>query len=185
MSLEDLIREPWFYSSPGPLSLTYYGILILVGAYLCLRRVRYRRWPRLIALTDSFFLTSFIVLSCDAMWMGVCALRFLPSYPQDLFLVISVLARDFGWMLFCYLLMGKHFRQKVISFKRNTFYAYLVLLSFLCMNFALAPNPTFTDWTYAIRQGCDISVVLKALAFSYGVGKAVGVLVFWSWWTKS
>ena len=182
MSLDTLLRSPWFYSSPGPMSLIYYAILILVGAHLLLKRVTYKRHKLLMALTESFFIMGFIILSGDLIWMTICGIRFLPSYPDSLFQVFSVIGRDITGMIFCFLFIGSRFKEKIVSFKQTTFFAYVLLVGFLILDFAIAPDPTFTDWTYAVRQGCSTEHILKSLIFSYGIGKVFSTMLVWSWW---
>ena len=182
MSLDDLLCSPWFYSSPGPISLTYYAILIIIGAYLLTKRIQYTKRKWLIALTDSFFLNGFIILSGDLIWMSICAVRFLPSYPNSLIQVVSVLGRDVVGMLLCYFLVGNLIKKGVMEFKRSVFYAYVLLIGFLLVDFGMAKTPAWTDWTYAVRQGCSTSYILASLLFSYGIGKVLSTLLVWAWW---
>lgn len=114
--------------------------------------------------------------------MLVCAWRFLPTYPESLFQVVSVLGRDFVGMILCYFLVGGLIREGVIKFKNATLISYVALTSFLMITFAMAADPTWTDWTYAIRQGCSTSHILTSLLFSYGIGKVLSTLLVWSWW---
>ena len=182
MSLDDLLRSEWFYRSPGPISLIYYGTIILLGARILHRKVEYRRWSWLNSLTDSFFVNGFIVLVGDIIWITACATRFLGSYPIETFQVLAVFGRNFAGLLLCYLLTAKIFKQKIVSFKRTTFLAYVVLGGFFAFNFAVARDPAWTDWTLAIRWERPTIYILKSFLWSYGVGKAVGLLTFWTWW---
>lgn len=182
MDLDSLLRSEWFYSSPGPISLIYYAILILFGAYFLVKRVEYRRFKWLNALTESFFLNGFIILSGDLIWILICACRFLPFYPDNLFLVVCVSLRDFVGMILCFLLVGNHIRKGVIKFGKNTFMAYLLLIGFLLVDFGMATTPAWTDWTFAVRQGYSTSFILASLFFSYGLGKVFSTVLWWSWW---
>jgi len=182
MELGDILRNEWFYRSPGPMSLIYYGIIILLGARLLRKRVEYRRWSWLNALTESFFLNGFIILSCDFLWMLASGLRFLPSFPDSFWQVVFVLARDVVGCVFCFLMLRNRFKESVISFKDSTLTAYCALVLFLVILFVFAPNPTFTDWTYAIRQECSTERILNSLVYSYGLGKFVGAVLIWTWW---
>jgi len=114
--------------------------------------------------------------------MGICAIRFLPFYPESLIQVVSVLGRDVVGMILCYFLVGNLIKKGVMKFKRATFYAYLGLIGFLVVDFGMAKTPTWTDWTYAARQGCTTNYVLASLLFSYGIGKVFSTLLVWAWW---
>jgi len=184
MNFESIVRSPWFYSSPGPISLAYYGTITIVGAYLLTQRIQYKKRKWLLALTDSFFLNGFIILSGDLIWIGICAVRFLPSYPDSLFQVVSVLGRDVVGMVLCYFLVGNLIKKGIIKFGKNTLYAYLLLIGFLLVDFGMAANPTWTDWTYAVRQGCSTNYILASLLFSYGIGKVLSALLVYTWWKK-
>lgn len=182
MNFEEILRSPWFYSSPGPMSLTYYTVIIVIGSYILRKRLVYKKHAVIQSLTDSFFLNGFIILSGDFLWMLVCGLRFLPSYPESLFQVLTVLGRDIIGMILCYFLIGNHIRKGIISFKNITLISYTILIGFLVLTFSMAPNPTWSDWTYAIRQGCNTDYILLSLIFTYGVGKFLTSVLVWSWW---
>ena len=182
MNLDDLLRQPWFYKSPSPFSLLYYGVLVFLGARILLRRVEYRRWRWSNALTESFFLNGFIILSCDVLWMWASAARFLPDYPDSLGQVLAVLGRNVAGMAFCYMVISDRIKQDVISFKESTFGAYFFFIVFLTLLFTYAQTPAFTDWTFAVRMGASTQTILTSLIFSYGLGKAVGATLIWTWW---
>ena len=182
MELDDLLRSPWFYRSPGPLSLVYYFVVVSLGAHVLLSRVKYEKWPMLNAFSESFFVNGFIVLTGDFLWMLGSALRFLPEFPDSLVQVLAVLGRDLVGCLFCFLLVGNRFLDGTVGFKRKTFLAYVLLILFFVAVFGVAESPAFTDWTYAVRVGASTEAILTSLVVCYGVGKALGSLVIWTWW---
>ena len=182
MWLDDLFHSEWFYRSPGPISIVYYGVIILLGARLLQKRVTYRRWKWVNSLTESFFLNGFIVLSADLLWMLASGLKFLPSYPDSFCQVVLVLARDCVGMVLCFLLVGKRLLHSAISFKESTAFAYFTLIVYLVAVFGFASDPSVTDWTYAVRQGLSTDKILASLIFSYGLGKVVSAVLVWSWW---
>ena len=184
MNLDELLRSPWFYRSPSPFSLVYYGAIILLGARILLRRVEYRRWRWSNALTESFFLNGIIIVSCDFLWMWASAARFLPDFPDSLGQVLAVLGRDAVGVLFCFMLVGNRIKEDIVSFKESTFCGYFLLIVFLTFIFTFAETPAFTDWTYAIRVGESTRNILVSLVFSYGLGKAVGAVILWTWWKE-
>lgn len=184
MSLDELLRSPWFYKSPGPLSLFFYGTIILSGAWVLTKRVTYTRWKWVNAFTESFFLNGFIFLSGDLLWISASILRFLPMYPESLNQAITLLARDLLGLLFCFLLIGQRLKDKIISFKQHTFLSYFVLTSFFVICFLVAKDPTFTDWTYAVRVGASTETILVSLFVCYGIGKMLSVVLVYSWWKR-
>lgn len=184
MTLDDLLRNPWFYRSPGPLSLVFYGVVVVWGAHVLRKRVTYKKWGWLNSLTESFFLNGFIVLTCDVLWMSVSAIKFLPTYPEGALQVFFVFARDFACIVLCFLLVSHRLLDGVICFKESTAWAYFTLIVYLVAVFGFAQSPVQTDWTYAIRQGASTSAILTSLVFSYGLGKLVSVVLIWSWWRR-
>jgi len=106
----------------------------------------------------------------------------LHVYPVETFSVAAVVGRNSVGMILCYLLVGQRFKEKIVSFKKVTFYAYVLLTCFFVVNFMFAPDPTWTDWTLAIRYERDTMYILASLIVSYGVGKTLGAILFWSWW---
>ena len=187
MNLDELLRSPWFYRSPGPISIAYYCIIILLGTRILLKRgakYRFERWRWLFALTDSFFINGFIILSGDLLWITVCAARFLHVFPIETFGVLAVVGRNIFGMILCYLLVGRRFKEKMVTFKKSVFFAYVLLTCFFVVNFLVAPDPSWTDWTLAIRWGRDTTYILASLIVSYGIGKTFGTILFWCWWKK-
>jgi len=180
LNFDAVLRHPLFYSSPSPMSLLFHGLLIVWAGRVVYERVLYKKHGWLYSLTDAFFLVGFIVLSGDFIWMTVCALRFLPVYPDNWFLVVSVLSRDFVGMLLCYLLERTNIGS-IIQFKSVTYWSYVLLITFLVANFIYAADPSWTDWTYAIRQGMNTTYILTVFLINWIGGKLITVLLVWSW----
>lgn len=184
MNLDDVLRSPWFYKSPGPLSLIFYVSLLIYGAMKLRRQIHYEKHGWFWAFYESTLLMGFLVLGMDVIWMSVSALRFLPMYPRDLGLVFAVLGRDAVGMFFCYLFVGDRMKQGIISYKDSVALSYLLLTSYLVAGFSIAPNPSWTDWTRAIIQGAPTSQILIVLLLQFGVGKILTALAVWTWWKK-
>ena len=144
------------------------------------KQISYSKHPTLLSLTDSFFIVGFIILSGDLIWISLSGLRFLPSYPNNMYLVLSTVGRDVAGMCFCFLLeVGKI--GKLVKPKWHTVVAYIVLIGFLGYNFLIAPAPAWTDYTFAIRQNYSIDYVLKAFLVNWVGGKIFTGLVVYSW----
>ena len=180
MVFEELLRSPWFYSSPSPMSIIFHACIIWLGAIVLRERLEYKKHPILMSLTDSFFVVGFIVLSGDFIWMALCGLRFLPAYPDNLFLVLTTLGRDAAGMIFCFLLQ-KDKIGKVIKLKKNTVLWYVILIAFLGFNFLIATDPTWTDWTYAIRMGYNVDYIFKSFLVTWVGGKIMAAMLVYSW----
>jgi len=128
----------------------------------------------------SFFLIGFIILSGDFIWMLLSTVRFLPFYPDNLFLCLSVLGRDAVGMLLCFLLTHDKM-DKVLQFSQRTVLAYGFLILFLGFHFLIAETPAWTDYTFAIRQGYSFDFILSSFIATWIGGKVVTVLLVWSW----
>lgn len=180
IDFDAVLRHPLFYSSPSPMSLLFHGLLIFWAARIVRQRILYKKHSWLYSFADAFFLVGFIVLSGDFIWMTICGLRFLFFYPDNLFLVVCVLGRDVAGMILCYMLQRINIGS-IIQFKPITKFMYLVLIGFLTVNFAYAVDPTWTDWTYAIRQGKDTMYILTVFLVNWVGGKLITVGLVWSW----
>lgn len=173
---------PWYAKSPSVFTLVFWMILIVWGAHQLLKKVKYKRWKYLIALTDSVFVLGMVVLPLDLMWVVVCGLRFGMMFPDSVLQLFFCGLRDIMGIIFCYILIGKYFEQKIVKFKGKTVLLWIVNLVFLVVWFLYATTPAQTDWTYAIRYDYPLTIILTSFFISHIIGKSLAALIYFSVW---
>jgi hypothetical protein len=171
---------PWYALSPSIFTFIFWFILAVWGAKQLLKKAKYRRFKSLIALTDATFILGFIVLITDFMWVVVCGLRFGLFFQDSILQLLICALRDIFGLLFCYTMIFEHFKTKVIKLDHSTIMLCLTNLVFLVIWFSFAPNPAFTDWTYAIKYEYPFRIILTSFLISHGIGKSIVVLMYYS-----
>jgi len=175
---------PWFALSPSPFSIIFYLILTIWGAKQLLKRTEYKRWKRLNAFTDSLFILGFIVLLGDLTWVIFCGLRFGWAYPSSVLQVLFSGGRDVAGITFCFLLIGSHFKNGILTFGNKTWWLLIWNALFIFVWFLLAPSPAWTDWTFAIRHGFPLETVLTSFFISHVIGKLLVATTYYTVWRK-
>jgi len=173
---------PWYFKSHSIFTLIVWTVLIVWGTRQLLKNVKYKRWKRLVALTDSIFVLGLVVLPLDLMWVLVCGLRFGMMFPDSVLQLVFCGLRDIVGIILCYLLVGKYFEEKILKFNGKTVLLMTVNLAYLIVWFLCATTPALTDWTYAIRYDYPLTMVLTSFFVSHVVGKSLAGLIYSSIW---
>lgn len=144
---------PWFMLSPSPVSLAQYAILTWIVS-------RHLEGSRLIRWVQGFFVVAFFVLIGDAMWSGMCALKWISMFPDDSWQIIFSFGRDILGAGFMFIMMGDQFLEKKLIFTRKTMRWLLICFILQALWFDLAYSPAVTDYTFAWRHGYPLPVVV-------------------------
>jgi len=158
---------PWFMLSPGPASIAQYTILTLIGYRFFTQNIQYKRFSKLMALTDSAMLVGLFVLGTDAIWCAACGLRWTPLFPQDTWQITSSFLRDIVAAVFFLLFVGDYFRKGTLKVSFQTKYALLVCVVVMALWFELAPNIAYTDYIQAFQNGYSTQFILADFVFSH------------------
>jgi len=173
---------PWWALSPGPLTISIYTIMAFYGAY------RFNKTSKLLGAMDwvrctykCAFIVGLVVLPFDLIWTVDEALVFGHLYPGDLAELFPLFNMKLAVWILCWIESYKFFGDKGPLEKRNLMFM-IVFVFYLTAHFWLAPDPSWTDYTYAIRHGYD-NVLLSWL---FGpVGKSLQVGVYYGIWKKN
>lgn len=157
---------PWFMLSPSPVSLIQYAILTWMGSKYLRARIDYKH-PRIMSMVQSFLVVALFVVITDSFWAGLCALRFIPMFPQDALQIIFSFVRDVVGIILFFMLIGNYFRTGVLSFGLYVKAGLLLCLISQALWFGLAPSPAFTDYTFAWRYGYSLEHILIAWLLSH------------------
>jgi hypothetical protein len=158
---------PWWMLSPGPVSIAQYAILTLIGYRFFSKNVQYKRFSKLMALTDSAMLVGLFVLGTDTVWCAACGLRWVPLFPQDTWQITSSFLRDVVAVAFFFLFVGDYFRKGMLKVSFQTKYALLVCVVVMALWFGLAPSIAYTDYIQAFKRGYSAQFILADFVFSH------------------
>ena len=180
-----MIEVPFWARSPSPFTIAFWILLALWGNLQIKGKVIYKRFPRLVGLTDSALVVGLVAFSFDAIWVFCQVCKFGQLYPADIPEMYRCLARDFLLFFLCLILVSYSLiKKKVIGMTKITVVLLFLEYAFFFIWFVLAPDPSWTDWTYAIRYGYSGSRVVEAFTISHTIGKFIQGLIFISLWRK-
>lgn len=174
----------WFYRSPSPLTLIIYGLFSFYG-YRKLSKGTVKgtlKWF-LGDFTNALFILGVPVLIGDALWCIFSMLRFGYLFPGDVLMMVLCIARDLAGVFTCWLFVRKLFDHGVVGLTES-FWFWIVVVNgfFFAVWFGLAVDPSWTDWTYAIRNNYGLTRVLSSLLLSHGVGRLFIFLGYRGMW---
>lgn len=175
-----MIEIPWWAYSPSPFTFVFWGILALYGCTKLKPRNR-REWIGYLA--TSAFIVGLVVLPFDILWTVHQALTFGHLFPQDLAELMPLFNIKLLVWILCLYECRKLFRPKSHLNATNLFDLSLYI-PLLVIWFTLAPDPSWTDWTFAWRFGYDTTRIIQSFMISHGVAKALQALIFVKLWKK-
>lgn len=176
---------PFWALSPSPFSLFFYCLLIFVAYRKLKPYIVAKRWRRLVGLTDSLFIVGFVVVLCDTLWILASGLRFGSSFPESVLQLVFCFFRDVAALIFCSLFIYHYFKRGMLGFSESFWCWILVNVVFLAVWFHSAPNPAYTDWTFAIRHGYSLKVIAQSFISSHIIGRIITFLIFYSLFNDS
>lgn len=159
---------PWWARSPGPFTVSQWVILTLVGFYMLRKRV-YDQKPMFNRFFDAMWSLGRIVLLSDLVWVIVCFLRFGSQFPSSVPQLAFSGLRDLGGVIFCHI----NLKKKPPLFDRDLNWMWVVDIAFMLIWFFTAPNPAYTDWTYAIRYDYPWGTVWATFFISHILGRII------------
>lgn len=165
MTLIDLFRQPWFQGPICPFTLVYWAVLATWGGHKLLRSGASYKRRRLGAYVTALFMVGFIHLMQDMIWVSVNNVRWVATYPQMVSAYLLLYPRNILGLLFLYVYgVGGEPRFK---FTWKTLFGFAAVSTFIIFLFALAPDPSLTDWAYATRNNYSPARVYTAFFLSH------------------
>ena len=143
-----------------------------------MKPVSLRGWVR--GFATSAFIMGLVILPIDVLWVSLQWLKFGGLHPDEWLLVLSCYARDILGIMLCVIMTWDELKRGVIDVEKlvNLWW----ILPFYALWFGLAPDPSWTDWTYAIRF--NTGHVFESFLVSHGVLKLVQALIYGSLWRE-
>ncbi len=172
---------PWWSQSPSPYTLVYWAVLGLYGAHQ-FRSKTPKQWiKRMIVGTMLFFL--YVLLPIDMVWQSFQWIRFGNLYPDEWVLVVSVFARDLAGMFLCLYFSALYAKKEhIILPSYKGMMNLLWIVPFMVVWFMLAPDPSWTDWTYGIRFGYEWRQIWQSFFISHVLLKLLMGYVYIRLW---
>lgn len=140
---------PWWAYSPSPMTLTFYSLLAIYGAYK-LNSSSMRTW--ITNFAESAFLVGLIILPYDSSWQILQWLKWGYLHPTELYMVIGVLIRNIAIFSLCLLSSWKLASKVNNKLKlRNVAFALFPIFILLIKFLFFISNPVWSDYTYGLR----------------------------------
>jgi len=169
----------WYTVSPTPWSIILYAIWAC-WASKKIPSDLYIRFNRLAAWVDAVWVAGVVVLVGDILWVTAVWIRWIPTYPEDMMLLVYSQVRNVS-LLAISLIMSKDFwRTRLIHWGQAVYWLWGVNLLYLLLWFGLAPGLEWTHWVYALENG--YSTWPYVWGIGYIVGRAITTLIYWRTW---
>ena len=167
--------------SPSPYSLAVWTILAISQARVLLpyswKDYSWREWIK--AFTVCAFTLGFIVLPFDSLWVFFQSMRFGYLFPDErCFTLFSSLLRNVLILLLCIY----ETREVHKHLNWTAFLDFIVLIPIMIFWFIYAPDPSWTDWTYAWRFGYGGLRTFYAFLISHGLMKFIQAFIYVDLW---
>jgi hypothetical protein len=129
------------------MTLSIYSVLALYGAYKLGSKTK-REWVH--NFCESAFVIGLIILPFDYGWQTMQWVKFGYLYVDEITLVLGVYLRNAVAYALC-LLSSWKLAEKThkLDLKKSLYFIFPTLT--LLLVFLIAPDPGWTDWTYAFR----------------------------------
>jgi hypothetical protein len=173
-----LLKSPWFYQSPNPLTLLSWAIMGFYGS-THLKDIQFRRFSQFFRWLNALFIAGIIVIIQDIFFLSITTIRWVPIYPQfatlDFWLCFP---RDLSALALLFLMEFRFYG--IFTLNMKTWLSFGVLWIYTSAIFFFTPTMGITNWTYAITEGMADSTVLLAFMLNFAVGKP---FLFWIYTT--
>ena len=143
-----------------------------------------KRWSWLIAFINSLWIVGIVVLIQDLFFLVITSFRWVPVYPQyATWSFWLCFPRDLAALALCFLL-SHEFYGKTYSFNMRFWTDFFLLWGITICVFAVVPNMGFTNWTFAITEHMDDSVIRLAFAMNFLFGKPFLFYIYTKLWKR-
>lgn len=170
-----MIEVPWYMLSPSPYSLAVWSFLAFFQAKK-FKPSTVKEW--LYSFSLCAFSLGLIVLPFDCLWVIFQNLRFGYLYPDERFYTLfSSLLRNMLLLLLCIYETREVHEHLNLDALFNLFYFIPIFAVWFT-----APDPSWTDWTYAWRFGYGGLRTFYAFLISHVLMKSIQALIFIKLW---
>jgi len=173
-----MIEIPWWAFSPSPFTFAVWFFLAMYGFF--------KFHPKslrdgILAFSTSAFVVGLTVLPFDLLWTISQALTFGHLHPLDLAELLPLFNLKLVVWILCLYECRNLFRPKGHLIRDNLFLLALYI-PFLIFWFKLAPDPSWSDWTYAWRFGYGTARIIEAFFISHIFGKVLQAIIYINLW---
>lgn len=173
-----MIDVPWWAKSPSPYSLIFWIVLALWGMNKLPKKLRKYRF------FEAAWIIGLVVLSFDALWCVFQGIFFGYLHPQAITQLMFCFLRDLAGFVLCWIFSYHYFEDGSLKVGYETWMLVMLEVGFMMVWFKMSPDPSFTDWTYAIRMGYEPMRIIIAFIISHVIAKFIQGLIFISMWVR-
>lgn len=175
----------WF-ESPSTFTFIFWIVLWLWGLQHLKKKyfADIKRIPGLYRLVNGMLLVGLVAFIYDSNWIVFQVLKFGRYYPSDVGELLLRLGQNLGFLFICFVFTKPLFDKKILKFHTITYDLLLLQSVYFIAWFYFAPNLSWTDWTFAIRNGFPGSQVIASFFISHILGKLIQGAIFISLWKR-
>jgi len=165
--------------SPSPYSIVVWSLLAFYGARK-MQPKTVKQW--LHALSTCAFVVGLVVMPFDSLWIVFQIARFGYLYPDEAMpILLYCLTRNITIFLLC-IYETRKVRLQLLNVKSLVYLPFFIPLFILW--FGLAPDPSWTDWTYAFRYNYSNLRVFQAFIISHIFMKSLQGIIYIKLWKR-
>lgn len=169
----------WYTVSPTPWSIILYTIWAW-WASKKIPREKYIRFHRLAAWVDAVWVAGVVVLVGDILWVTAVGIRWLPTYPGELMLLVNSQVRNISLLAISLIMSWNMWKTKMVQWGPTVGALWCLALLYLLLWFGLAPGLEWTHWVYALENG--YACWPYAWGIGYIIGRIITTAIFWRTW---
>lgn len=169
----------WYTVSPTPWSILLYA----VWAWWASKKIV--PWDssfhqKLAAWVDCVWIAGVVVLVGDIQWVTAVWIRWMPTYPDEMMLLIYSQIRNFSLLAISLIMSRCFWRTKIVQWGSTVYWLWVLNLLYLTLWFGLAPGLEWTHWVFALENGYSCWPAVWIIG--YVIGRTITTLIFWRIW---
>ena len=166
----------WYTISPSPFSIAMYTL----WAWWASKKIAPNGMRRMSAWVDCVWIAGVVVLVGDIQWIIACWIRWVPTYPGDMMLLVYSLVRNFSLLAMSLMMSWNMWKNKMVHWGPAICWLWGLNILYLTLWFGLAPGLEWTHWVYALENGYSCWPYACFMAFI--VGRIITTLIYWRTW---
>lgn len=169
----------WYTIAPSPWSVIMYA----AWAWWASKKIpkdRYIRIHRLASWVDAIWVAGVVVLVGDILWVMAVWIRWLPTHPNELMLLVNAQIRNISILAISLIMSWNLWKTKTVQWGPAVYNLWGINILYLLLWFGLAPGMEWTHWVYALENGYSSWPYVWFIAFI--VGRIITTMIYMRTW---
>ena len=168
----------WYTVSPTPWSIITYALWAWWASKKISPEGSLRK--RLAAWVECVWIAGVVVLVGDILWVSAVWIRWVPTYPDELMLLVYSQIRNFCLLSVSIVMSWHLWEAKIVQWGSTVGKLWGLNLLYLLLWFGLAPGLEWTHWVYSLENGYSCWPYVWGIG--YIIGRAITTLIYWRTW---